>query len=147
MALRTPHRASVLWFIGSVLALTVFPLLLYGGELHYAEGGKSPDAPGMLFVSVMMTAPAWASVWFVTMALYLVRYSGAAPVLTGIGRTFPSILLSFVAVGISAFLLWCPFARVDFWKLSRLPFTLFFAGCAVYFQYLRAAAVRRGVRE
>ncbi len=143
MKLRTPHRASVLWFVGTLIALAVFPLLMYGGNLYYAEGGKSPDAPGMLLVSVMMTVPMWFSAWLVVIALFLVRYRGGAPVLSGIGRTFPAITLSLAAFAMSAFFLWCIFARVDFWKVSRLPFTLFFAGCAVYVQYLRAAAVGR----
>ena len=143
MKLRTPHRASVLWFVGTLIALAVFPLLMYGGNLYYAEGGKSPDAPGMLLISVMMTSPIWGSGWLVFIAMYLVRYTGGAPVLTGTGQTFPSILLSFVAIAVSVFFLWCLFARVDFWKPSRLPFIMFFSGCAVYVQYLRAAAVAR----
>lgn len=146
MTLRTPRHASMLWLAGIALAIGVFPVLMYSGHLYYAEGGLSPDGPGMAFVGVLMTAPLWMTLWLLVIAAFLVRYAGAVPLAVGMGRTFPAMVLSLLAFVISAFFLWCALVRVDVRTPSRLPFALYFAGCAVYFQYLRGAAVGRSER-
>jgi hypothetical protein len=146
MHLRTPRQAWVLWVIGIALAVAVLPLILYQGGLYYAEGGTSADGPGMLFLSAVMTSPGWGSAWLLIIAAYLVGYRGEAPLTFGVGVTFPSILLSTIAFIMTGSLLWLVYARVDFWKPSRIPFIAHLVGCAVYCRYLRAAAVQRSRR-
>lgn len=145
MKLETPTRAWPLWLCGVLLAVCVFPLLIYSGQLYYAEGGQSPDAPGMLFISAVFTFPGWGSAWLLLAAPFLVRYPGAAPLLAWRGGSVLSIVLAVLAVALSAGFVWLALARVDFWKLSRLPFVMHLLACALYWQYLRAAAVHRSL--
>ncbi len=146
MHVRTPKRAWTLWIVGIALACALIPLIMYHGHLYYAEGGTSVDGPAMLLISVIMTSPGWGFIWLMILAAYLVGYRGAGPLTLGVGTTVLSILLSTIAFGLTALFLWLACARVEFWKLSRIPFTAHLIGCAVYFQYLRAAAVNRSLR-
>jgi hypothetical protein len=143
MHLRTPRQVWVLWGTGIALAVAMLPLILYQGRLYYAEGGTSPDGPGMLFLSIVMTSPVWGTAWLLIIAAYLVGYQGEAPLTFGVGATFASILLSMIAFIMTGGFLWLAYARVDFWKPSRIPFIAHLIGCAVYCQYLRAAAMQR----
>ena len=146
MHVRTPKRAWTLWIVGVVLACALIPLIMYHGHLYYAEGGTSIDGPGMLLTSAILTSPGWGVAWLTIIALYLVGYRGAGPLTLGVGTSFSSILLSMIAFGLTGLFLWLAWTRVEFWKPSRIPFTAHLIGCAVYFQYLRAAAVNRSVR-
>ena len=141
--LRTPASAWPLWSVGLALAIAVVPLVMYSGHLYYAEGGTSPDAPGMLIASVIATAPIWIGAWMVAVALYLVRYPGAVRLTAWRTPSPLGALLAVLAVAGSLFFVWLAFARIEFWRMSRLPFTLHLLGCAAYLQYLRAAAVAR----
>lgn len=80
-------------------------------------------------------------------APYLIGYSGEAPLAVGFGATFTSILLSMIAFLLTGAFLWLACVRIEFWKLSRVPFTAHLVGCAVYVQFLRAAAVHRSTRD
>ena len=146
MHVRTPKRAWTLWIVGIALACALIPLIMYHGHLYYAEGGTSVDGPAMLLMSVIMTSPGWGVIWLMILAPYLVGYRGAGPLTLRVGATFLSILLSTIAFGLTGLFLWLACARVDFWRPSRIPFTAHLIGCAVYFQYLRAAAVNRSLR-
>ncbi len=146
MHLRTPKRASTLWIVGIALALALIPLIMYHGHLYYAEGGTSVDGPGMLLASAILTSPGWGVAWLTIIALYLVGYRGAGPLTLGVGTTVASILLSMIAYGLTGLFLWLAWTRVEFWKPSRIPFTAHLVSCAIYFQYLRAAAVNRSLR-
>ncbi len=78
-------------------------------------------------------------------APHLVGYRGAGPLMPGVGTTASSILLTMIAFSLTGLFPWLACARVEFWKPSRLLFTAHLIGCAVYFPYLRAAAVNRSV--
>ncbi|RKE44759.1 hypothetical protein C8J41_10518 [Sphingomonas sp. PP-CC-3G-468] len=146
MHVRTPKRAWTLWIVGIALACAPIPLIMYHSHLYYAEGGTSVDGPAMLLMSVIMTSSGWGAIWLLILAPYLVGYRGAGALTLGVGATFSSILLSTIAFGLTGLFLWLACAQVEFWKLSRIPFTAHLIGCAVYFQYLRAAVVNRSLR-
>jgi hypothetical protein len=146
MHVRTPKRAWTLWIVRIAPACALIPLIMYHGHLYYAEGGTSVDGPAMLLISVIMTSPGWGFIWLMILAAYLVGYRGAGPLTLGVGTTFSSILLSMVAFGLTGCFLWLACARVEFWTPSSIPFTAHLIGCAVYFQYLRVAAVNRSLR-
>ena len=142
-----PKSSLPLWLIGLGLGVAVLPLLSYSGHLYYAEGGESPDAPGMLLMSVVMTMPIWFSVWLALIAPFLWRYKAGGRLGDLRGESLVAYLLMALSVLISLLFLWMVFARVEFWRVSRLPFTAHLLGCAIYFQYLRAAAVRRSMPD
>ena len=144
---RLPKRSLTFWLIGVGLGLAVLPLLIYSGNLYYAEGGDSPDAPGMVFVSAAMTMPIWWSAWLALIAPFLWRYRAGGRLSDLRGGSLVAHLLTALSIAISFFFLWSIFARVEFWRVSRLPFTAHLLACAVYFQYLRAAAVRRSLPD
>jgi hypothetical protein len=64
-----------------------------------------------------------------------------------VGRSALSHVLTLISVALTAFFIWVIVARTEFWRPSRLPFTIYFLGCAVYCQYLRAAAVWRSLPD
>ncbi|MBM6574940.1 hypothetical protein KCP91_01030 [Microvirga sp. SRT01] len=146
MTLRTPGSASTLWTAGLLLGIAVLPLVIWHSRLYYAEGGTSPDGPGMLMVALLMTSPMWLGTWMAASFAYLFRYGGSVPVRVGVGTTPLSLVLSVLACLFSIGFVWLAFARVDFWRITRLPFVVHLLGCAIYWQYLRAAAVARSLR-
>lgn len=140
-----PDKPAVLWFAGVLLAFLLFPLLIYSGQLYYAEGGTSPDAPGMLLASVFFTAPIWGGAWLVFVALFLVRYPGAVPLNDWHAGSIAGALLAMLSIAVSALFL-LMLSRVEWWRLTRVPFTLYLLAGAAYVQVLRAAAIGRSRR-
>lgn len=143
MKLSTPRRPAFLWLAGLVLWFGILPLLVYDGRRYYAEGGQSPDGPGMLLVGAMTSSVMFLPILLAVLACYLLRYRGPAPVLRFRTRSLAAALLSAVALLASAFFLWCIFWRVRFWEVTRIPYVAYLLAWSVYFQYLRAAAVNR----
>lgn len=138
-----PKSSRLLWLSAVLLALFVYPLILYSGHLYYAEGGRSPDAPGMLFASILFTTPIWLSAWMMFVAIFLVGYRGGGRLADLHAPSIASGLLSFVAFSVTIFVIWALFARTQWWLWTRLPFTAWHVAGAVFVQYLRAAAVQR----
>jgi len=132
-----------MWITGLALPLAVLPLIHYHGNLYYAEGGTSPDGPGMLLMAVCMTMPMWGGAWLLFIGCYLIRYQPSAPLHTIRAGTMIGAALAIVAFAASTFFIWLAFARVNFWMPTRLPFVAHLVACAIYIQYLRAAAVAR----
>lgn len=141
--MHTPFRARWLWITGLALAFSVPPLIDYHGDLYYAEGGTSPDGPGMLLMAAVMTMPMWGGAWLVFIGCYLIRYQPGAPLHKFRAGTMIGAALAVVATAASIFFIWFAFARVSFWLPTRLPFVAHLIACAIYIQYLRAAAVAR----
>jgi hypothetical protein len=142
----TARDGWVMWSIGLGLGIAVIPLISYSGDLYYAEGGTSPDAPAMLLMAVLAMSPVWLGIWMAFIGLFLFRYPGRASLRPVFARSILGNALAVAAFAGSAFFLWLALTGVDYWKVSRLPFTLHFVGCAVYLQFLRAAAVHRSMR-
>ncbi len=136
----------MLWTAGVLLGVAVLPLVMWHGWLYYAEGGNSPDGPGMLMAGLLMTSPMWFGTWMAASFAYLFRYRGGTPLAAGAGATLLALVLSVLACLFSIGFGWLAFARVEFWRITRLPFVLHLLGCAIYWQYLRAAAVARSMR-
>lgn len=143
VTLRTPRSVSRLWLTGALLGLAVVPLVAWQGHVYYAEGGRSPDAPGMLFATVLMTFPLWFGGWMAFAAPFLWRAPGAVRVLVGWGRTPLSLVLSVIAWCVSLAALGTALVEIDLARVGHWPFAVHLVGCAVYVQYLRAAAVAR----
>ncbi|WP_374942160.1 hypothetical protein [Sphingomonas sp.] len=140
-------KPALMWIIAISLGLAVVPLVMYSGQLYYAEGGQSPDGPGMLLMSVVMTTPVWLGTWLAFAALFLVRYRGGATLRPFFGASPLSILLALMGTAGTIFFAWLIAVRIDYWRATRLPFTLHLLGCAAYCQALRAAAVARSLPQ
>jgi amino acid transporter len=97
----------------------------------------------MLIAATVTVGTMLFPLFLIVLACFLLRYRGGAPLLRLRTKSLPAVLLSVVASLISLFFLWCLVGRVQFWRVSRLPYTAYFLSWAIYFQYLRAAAVHR----
>ena len=126
----------LLWF-------GLIPLTGYDGRLYYDEGGQSLDGPGMLLIATIVNSIVLFPVLLLILASYLARYRGPGPLWRFRTTSILAILLTVLATLASLFFLWSIFWRVQFWKPTRLPFVAYLLAWAVYFQYLRAAAVNR----
>ncbi|MBW6523622.1 hypothetical protein KZ810_08950 [Sphingomonas sp. RHCKR47] len=146
MPIQTPRRAWSLWLIGLAFALVVIPLINYHGTLYYAEGGTSPDGPAMLLAASIVTLPVWGGAWLLFVACYLISYRGGTPLTDMRAGTVIGAILTIVALAASIFFIWSAFALVNFRDPTRLPIVIHLIACAIYVQYLRAAAIARSRR-
>jgi hypothetical protein len=96
----------------------------------------------MLLVSAFFTAPIWLGAWMIFILVNLLGFAGGGSLTDFRAQSWLGWLLITLSIAVSGFFL-LQITRVEYWRVSRLPFTLWLLACAIFPQYLRAAAVIR----
>ncbi|MCP3729113.1 hypothetical protein M9978_01610 [Sphingomonas sp. MG17] len=129
-----------------ILPLAAIPAVLIREAMMGVEPSDAlvaSDAP----LSEIAIAIGWFAVPLAFAAIHLWRYRGGATMLPLFGRGWVNALLALASLLLSALFLLAAAVGTEVPEPHGWPFAIWFTAAALYFQALRAAAVRRSLAD